>query len=63
MAIFLNLTSQLEDLLGELSASGSFLAAATEQALGTSSRLTELRGQKEAWQAGVFMGSGHPALA
>ena len=62
MATFLKLTSHLEDLSRELSASGTFLVAA-EQALGPSSRLAELRKQREAWQAGVFMGSGHPALA
>ena len=45
---FLNLPSQLEDLLREVSASGSLLAAA-EQTLGISSRLAELREQSEAW--------------
>ena len=59
MATFLNLTSQLEDLLREVSASGSLLAAA-EQTLGVSSRLAELREQSEAWQNGVF--SGLPAI-
>ena len=59
MATFLNLTSQLEDLLREASASGSLLAAA-EQTLGISSRLAELREQSEAWQNGVF--SGLPAI-
>ncbi len=55
MATFLNLTSQLEDLLREVSASGSLLSAA-EQTLGISSRLAELREQGEAWQNGVFSG-------
>ena len=59
MATFLNLTSQLEDLLREASASGSLLLAA-EQTLGISSRLAELREQSEAWQNGVF--SGLPAI-
>jgi len=59
MANFLNLPSQLEDLLREVSASGSLLLAA-EQTLGISSRLAELREQSEAWQNGVF--SGLPAI-
>ena len=59
MATFLNLTSQLEELLREVSASGSLLAAA-EHTLGISSRLAELREQSQAWQAGVF--SGLPAI-
>jgi len=59
MATFLNLTSQLEDLLREVSASGTLLAAA-EQTLGISARLAELREQSQAWQNGVF--SGLPAI-
>ena len=59
MATFLNLPSQLEDLLREASASGGLLAAA-EQTLGISTRLAELREQSEAWQNGVF--SGLPAI-
>ena len=59
MATFLNLPSQLEDLLREVSASGGLLAAA-EQTLGISTRLAELREQSEAWQNGVF--SGLPAI-